>query len=40
MKKSVFKPILLLALFILIVGTACSLTGGSAEETQEPAVIM
>lgn len=40
MKKSVFKPILLLALFILIVGTACSLTGGSAEETEEPAVII
>lgn len=40
MKKSVFKPILLLALFILIVGTACSLTGGTAEETEEPAVIV
>ncbi len=40
MNKSVIKPVLLLALFILTIGTACNLTGGGAEETKEPDVIV
>jgi len=39
MKSSVFKPVVLLALYILIVGTACEFSIGN-NPTQEPAVLV
>lgn len=40
MKKSVFVPMVLIVVFILFVGTACSVIGGKEAETQEPNVII
>jgi hypothetical protein len=39
MKTSVFKPVILLALFVLVVGTACLFSGGG-KATQEPIVVV
>jgi hypothetical protein len=40
MKKAVLLPLIFLALFVLVVGSACALTGGKQAETQEPSVII
>jgi len=36
MKRSVFIPLIFIALFVLVVGSACALTGGKETQTQEP----
>lgn len=38
MKKTLLLPLIFLVVFVMIVGSACALTGGS-KETQEPEVI-
>ena len=40
MKRSVFIPLIFIALFVLVVGSACALTGGKETQTQEPVVIV
>lgn len=40
MKRNVFVPLLLIVVFVLLVGSGCSLLGGNEAEPQEPQVIV
>lgn len=40
MKTSIFRPVIFLALFVLVVGTSCGFSTGKDATTQEPVVIV